>query len=297
MDVSIIIVSYNTVELTLQCIKSIVDKTKDIDYEIIVSDNCSYDNTVEKIKSLYPNVIILKNNKNLGFGAANNKALKKALGKYIFYLNSDTILLNNAVKLFYDYWESSTENLGAIGTKLLNSDMAYTHSGGNFPTYRTSLFYYSKTLLKTFLKNYLGINRKRSIANKYTDEIQYITGADLFLKNDEFAKFDERFFLYFEETDLQYKLVSNGKKIKIIEEPRIIHLEGGSNSKKNEYLKSFSFFESCKSNIIYLQKNLQLTKLKIRFLGNIICLILRINLNGEEKQNRVSEIKKLCNSY
>ena len=103
MDVSIIIVSYNTKSLIKNCINSIYKYTKDISFEIIVSDNGSIDGSVEMIKRDFPSVILIENNENLGFGAANNKGLALAKGKYILYLNSDTILLNNSVKFFYDY--------------------------------------------------------------------------------------------------------------------------------------------------------------------------------------------------
>lgn len=100
MDVSIIIVNYNTKELTRNCLRSIFDQTKDVDFEVIVSDNGSTDGSIEMIRAEFPQVILIENNANLGFGAANNRGLKIARGKYVFYLNSDTVLLNNAVKLF-----------------------------------------------------------------------------------------------------------------------------------------------------------------------------------------------------
>ena len=110
MQVSIIIVNYNTKELLNNCLKSIYKYTKDIDFEIIVSDNGSTDNSISMLKTEFPQVVIVDNGKNLGFGAANNKGLEIAKGKYIFYLNSDTLILNNAVKIFYDYFEAN-ENI------------------------------------------------------------------------------------------------------------------------------------------------------------------------------------------
>ena len=88
MDVSIIIVNYNTKNLTINCLSSIYEQTKDISFEIIVSDNGSTDGSIEMIKSNFTKVIVIENKENLGFGKANNRGLKVATGKYIFYLNN-----------------------------------------------------------------------------------------------------------------------------------------------------------------------------------------------------------------
>ena len=97
MDVSIIIVNYNTRDLLKDCLISIYKHTTEIDFEVIVSDNGSVDGSIEMLKQEFSQVVLIENNANLGFGTANNRGLAVARGKYIFYLNSDTILLNNAV--------------------------------------------------------------------------------------------------------------------------------------------------------------------------------------------------------
>ena len=145
MDVSIIIVNYNTKQLLADCLNSIYEQTKDINFEVIVSDNGSKDGSIEMLKADFPQVILIENNANLGFGAANNRGLAIAKGKYIFYLNSDTILLNNAVKYFFDYFEENgdKENIGALGGNLLNTQGYTTDSGGTF---------FWKTSFRIFLK-------------------------------------------------------------------------------------------------------------------------------------------------
>ena len=109
MDVSVIIVNYNTCEITKNCLKSVFEQTIGIEFEVIVSDNGSKDGSIEMIRTDFPQVIFIENNANPGFGTANNRALAVAKGKYVFYLNSDTLLLNNAVKIFFDYWENAAE--------------------------------------------------------------------------------------------------------------------------------------------------------------------------------------------
>lgn len=241
MDVSIIIVNYNTCSFIRNCLKSVFEQTKGIDFEVIVSDNGSKDGSIEMIKTEFPQVILIENNANLGFGAANNRGLKIAKGKYIFYLNSDTILLNNAVKIFFDYWEISPEKdkIGALGGNLLNEngDVAVSHI--KFPRPLSEIFWfimnvfsaYVKYVLKIFHINYRRIITE-NIGTYTTGEVECVSGADLFLKNNDLAFFDERFFLYFEETNLEWVMKKKDLLRLIIDGPRIVHLYGKSGNKK-----------------------------------------------------------------
>lgn len=258
MDVSIIIVNYNTKNLLRNCLTSIFEKTSDVLYEVIISDNGSTDGSIEMIKKDFPQVMLIENKSNLGFGRANNIARKKASGKYVFYLNSDTVLINNAVKLFYDYWELSTKNIGALGTQLLDQNLENNYSYGFFPSYLRSFvllinFILDSINLKTIFRKF----RKSKKISSYFGEVDYIIGADLFMKNNELADFDEQFFLYYEETDLQYNLSQNGYSRLLIEGPKIIHLSGASddNIKKRYSFRKLSSIYGWDSCLKYLKKN------------------------------------------
>src|SRR5574344_324590 len=140
MDVSIIIVSYNTCPLLYACLRSVYEHTAGVSYEVIVVDNKSNDGSAQMVARDFPQVHMIVNEKNIGFGAANNRGLDGARGKYIFYLNSDTILLNNAVKAFFDYFEAHDgERLGALGCNLTGRDGRVIHSCGTFPGFTLSL--------------------------------------------------------------------------------------------------------------------------------------------------------------
>ena len=129
MDVSIIIVNYNTKDLIKTCIDSIYGQTDQIKFEIIVVDNASKDGSQQMIKNEFPNVILIESPENMGFGKANNFGAKHASGKYLLFLNSDTILLNNAVRYFFDFSEQNNANkIGALGSILLDIDNNPTHS-------------------------------------------------------------------------------------------------------------------------------------------------------------------------
>ncbi|MBO6218706.1 MAG: glycosyltransferase family 2 protein [Treponema sp.] len=279
MDVSIIIVNYNTKQLLADCLNSIYEQTNGIEFEVIVSDNGSTDGSIEMLKNDFPQVAFIENNANLGFGAANNRGLKIAKGKYIFYLNSDTILLNNAVKIFFDYFEENgeKEKLGALGCMLVKKDGAAAISSDSFLGLEENFCYFLKdkfyllfsTYYKAF-KHYLFRYKlkevKKSPVVHQKGFVDFIIGADLFLRNDEFAKFDEHYFMYCEEVDLQYQMEKNNLTRKIIETPKIIHLEGGSSSRKIYEvldLASFTKIQTAISKIYFLKKNALFSPLRI----------------------------------
>lgn len=133
MDVSIIIVNYNTKQLLSDCLSSIKEKTFGIEYEVIVVDNDSTDGSQEMLRQDFQWVRLVESGENLGFGKANNLGMSVANGKYFFLLNSDTLLINNAVKHFFDYAESNSD-FGALGAILFGSDNKPCHSYGSFIT-------------------------------------------------------------------------------------------------------------------------------------------------------------------
>ncbi len=268
MDVSVIIVNYNTKQLLADCIRSIYKQTKGVSFEVIVSDNGSVDGSVQMLKNDFPSVVLVENNFNLGFGAGNNRGLVVAKGKYVFYLNSDTILLNNAIKYFYDYFEKNgkKDNIGALGSNLLNQDLQVIHSYGNFITSKSFLdellhTFYGMTKL-TIMALFLRRRKKRvlgtDVKDFYVGEVDYITGADLFLPNDSNAKFDERYFMYVEEVDLQYNLAKLNKKRLLIDGPKILHYQGSSSKKTQDLLRVHGTFSHIYNNIsrtYFLEKN------------------------------------------
>ncbi len=225
MDVSIIIVNYNTCQLTLGCIRSIYDKTKDINFETIVVDNASSDGSVAMIRKQFPQVLVIESQENLGFGKANNLGVKYAKGEFLLLLNSDTILLNNAVYEFWTYWNHCKDCcLGCLGSFLFSQDEVITHSYGQFPTFTQILTH--KFFHKNKIDHILVSNEK---------DVDYVTGADLFISRSNFLKvgmFSPLFFMYYEETWLQTQLKRMNLRRIIISSPKIIHLEGCSYKEK-----------------------------------------------------------------
>ena len=249
VHVSIVLVNYKTKELTINAIKSVIEKTKDIEYEIFVVDNDSQDGSVESIEEKFPHINIIKNPIIAGFGIANNIAIKEAKGKYIFCLNTDTLLINNAIKIMYDYMEKN-QNVAFCGGYLVDANMTPCPCGGNFPSLNEIFWKFGLlNFFPKYYKNYtLTIN---SDEEEFTNKIEYISGADLFCRKeilDKIGLFDENIFMYFEETDLCYRAKKAGYEIRFIPQAKIQHLEGKSCN--NMLLKK----QRCKKSEFYFFK-------------------------------------------
>jgi GT2 family glycosyltransferase len=249
MQVSIIIVSYNTNLLLKNCIDSILKHTYNIEYEIIVIDNASSDFTEQIITNLYPLVKFISLTKNYGFSKANNEGIKISKGEYVFFLNSDTILLNNAIDIYYSFYIENELKLkiGTIGSVLKDFNSQITNSYGYFPSIRSELYYLYCKLLK--------INNSNIITTPL--QVDYVIGASLFVKKshlNKFNNFDENYFLYYEETDMQYIFKLNKLNCFLIPGPEILHLEGGSDL-SNYKFSFFRFYHSYQSLFYYLNKN------------------------------------------
>ena len=233
MDVSIILVNYNTKEMTKECIDSIYAHTAGLSFEVILVDNASSDGSQEFF-SHDDRVRFIESGSNLGFGRANNLGLKSATGKYAFLLNTDTLLKNNAVKLFFDYAEAhSNEKFGALGCRLVDGEGQPAMSCGNF--LKIKMIFQTLTQHFGHVPDIYG--KKRMWGNNQSEavNVDYVCGADIFVNKqviDRFGAFDPDFFMYYEETEMQHRWGKNGYGSRLIDGPKIVHLEGGSFKKK-----------------------------------------------------------------
>lgn len=251
IDVSIIIVNYNSTELLKICINSIEKFTNSINYEIIVVDNSSMLGHVDELLKFHDRITLIKNDINRGFGAANNQGVEVANGKYILLLNNDTILFENSIKKVFDFAESLDGN-EIIGCKLLNEDKSVQKSVYDFPkllnVFTSNFFLYllfpkSKYFNKYHLMN-KGISR--------ITEVDVVTGAFIFMSRKSYevlGGFDERFFFYMDDTDLCYRHKHNNGKVIYFPETSIIHLKGKSAKgeswfkNKHQSISTIKFFQ------------------------------------------------------
>ncbi|MBD3809811.1 MAG: glycosyltransferase family 2 protein [Sulfuricurvum sp.] len=253
--ISIIIISYNTKDLLQNCIQSIVDKTESVGYEIIVVDNASTDGTQEIIRSNFPQIKFIANKNNIGFGAANNMGIKIAVGKYLFLLNPDTVLTNNAIKCFYDFMENPMhQNVWCCGAALVSKDLKPDITYSNFPSLWQVFFEFG---LHAIFRNYylekIAIGVPWNHINMDPFDVMVVSGADMFIRRsilDQIGYFDEDFFLYYEETELSWRAHQKGFLSKIIPSIKIIHI--GGQSTRNLNLKKIEIFET--SRFLFFKK-------------------------------------------
>lgn len=266
IDASVIVVSFNTCDLLRDCLHSVYEQTEGVSFEVIVSDNGSADGSVEMVKREFPQAVLVENRANLGFGTANNRGLDVARGEFVFYLNSDTLLKNNAIKCFLDFWKDhESENLGALGCNLIDAEGQWTESYNRFPQGRKIFMaglhhvaaFYVKNIMKLLR---LDFSKLRPIPHyeRVVGNVDYVVGADLFVRNTPDARFDENFFLYYEETDLQWRMAKKGLKRAIIDGPSVVHLIRGGRGRQDDVARygSFSMIQSEISKVYYTKKNI-----------------------------------------
>lgn len=244
MDVSVILVNYNTCKLTIEAIASVYKYTKKINFEIIVIDNDSFDDSEKEIKYNFPDVIFIKNNKNIGFGQANNKGMEIAKGKYFFLLNTDTYLLNNAIELFFDFMEIKENfTVAVVGGHLYKPNGDWSVSSGYFPNFK--LFVKGSFWRHFYKKEFYDKEVLRSVAvnDDHPYYVDYVSGANYFIKNEVVKKvggFNKKFFMYFEETELtlRIKKMIPESRVMVLPQASIVHIGQGSTL---ESIKSIKF--------------------------------------------------------
>jgi hypothetical protein len=266
MDLSIVIVSYNTKKITKDCLISInrsLTKTK-IKYEIVIADNGSEDGSHELLKQLSEDksshLVYFQTGKNLGFGRGNNFAVSKARGKYILLLNSDTVILNRAIEKLYNYYVVHEQDVQFLGAKLLNRDLTPQPSAAYF-------FSLPVVFAALFLKgDYYGLTR---FSPNKEQKVDWVSGACIMTKKSLFRRlggFDRDIFMYMEEVDLLYRAARLGCSTHFYPKAQIIHLGSASSTGKTfpilQVYKGFLYFYKKHRSIVHLALLHLLLKLK-----------------------------------
>jgi GT2 family glycosyltransferase len=245
MKLSIIIVNYNTYVLTKQTIESILTKSIDFDFEIILIDNASRDGSIDWLNEDYKYYIssekikVVINKENLGFSKANNIGIKKSKGDYILLLNSDTSIVGECLTSCVGYIEahnktSEKSTIGVLGCKVVLPDGTLDHAcKRGFPTPKASLYYLLKLHKKDAVK--YGQYDALYLGEDEVGEVDSLMGAFMLMPKrvlDEVGLLDEDFFMYGEDIDLCYRIKEAGYKVIYYPKVQIIHYKGGSSKKR-----------------------------------------------------------------
>ncbi len=279
---SIIVLSYNTKDVTLKCLESIkscyVKQLKIGEFEIIVVDNASTDGTIEAVKNVrlqtpehsdggQANLKLIENTENVGFSKGCNTGAKQASGRYLFFLNSDTQIKDTGLLEMVAYLEKN-ENVGIIGAKMVSTNGTHQASAGKF-----------YTLLNVFIMLFggerLGLLR---LSPQRLTSVDWVSGASLMIKKDLFTKllgFDEHFFMYVEDMELCFRVKKEGYKVIFYPDISIVHTQLGSSNREFAILqiyKGLSYFYKKHANILefYILRSMLFLKACLAFLTGIL---------------------------
>ncbi len=239
MDISIVILNYKSKGFTLNCIKSIKEADFGIlKYEIIVVDNNSDDAIGEILSWQYPEIKFIQNKDNLGMGGGNNIGIRQAVGNYVVIMNPDTIAFKDTFQILYDYMEAN-KDVGVVGPRQYNPDK----------TIQDSCYRWFNFLTPVFRRTPLG---KISWGKKDNDrvlmkdfkhdkiiKVDWLLGSFLFCRHEalkQVGSFDERYFMYFEDTDLSRRFWQKNWKVVYDPEAKIIHNHSRKSAETSWYL-------------------------------------------------------------
>lgn len=230
--VSVIMVNYNTRDLLLRCIESVVQNSRDCAHEIVVVDNASADGSAQAVASRFPTIKLIANSDNSGFAAASNQGAAVSAGNLLLFLNPDTIVHPEAIRRMRDF-VLSAESVGVVGCKLLNGDGTLQQSSWNdFPgigwCWKSALYLNSPKLCEPEV-------------DEGAVEVSHLLGACIMVRRELFQQlrgFDEKYFLYMEETDLCYRARKLGLRNYLLPSAAVVHLGQQSSLQAGDWTSS-----------------------------------------------------------
>lgn len=281
MDLSVVIVNWNTESLLRDCLRSVYDTVEGMTFEVIVVDNASSDGSVAMLKVEFPQVRRIENFENRGFAAANNQAFRVMTGRYALLLNSDTVLTGGAVRELYAFMEEHPEAVMACG-QLLNADGSKQNSIAAFPTLLS-------LLVNVPLLEILFPARYPSKRQEYRHPIEVDSGigACLIVRKsaiDGVGGLDERYFFFFEETDWARTMREAGWKIYHVPTARIYHFQGKSvgadvRSRIHFYRSRYLYFLKWESGAWPIAEVLIVMRLIVNWVFTGLGVVLTLGLN------------------
>lgn len=246
MKLSIAIVSWNTAEITRQCLNSVFAHPPEAPFEVWVVDNASTDDSVASIRASYPQVKLLTNETNVGFAAANNQAIRRCTGELVLLLNPDTIVHDGALTRLVQFMDAQPR-AGACGARLFNADGSLQHSCYPAPTL-------GRELLRMFHLDGRVRYRMDAWPIDAPREVEVLLGACILARREileTIGLMDERYFMYSEEVDLCYRIAQAGWKLYWVPGAEIVHLGGQS----TRQVRTEMFLRLYQGKLMYIRKH------------------------------------------
>jgi GT2 family glycosyltransferase len=259
VDVSVVIVNWNTRDVLRACLCSIFEQTREVSFETFIIDNASRDGSADMVRAEFPAVNLIANPDNRGFAAANNQGIRAASGRYVLLLNPDTIILDAAICRCVRYADAHPD-VGVIGCQVLEDDQRIQRTGFSFPN-PWNLFLIHSGLSKAFPRSRLFGKPELGWWERDTEQdLDVVSGMFMLVRREAIEQvgvLDEAYFVYGEETDWCYRFARAGWRRVFTPCARIVHLDGGGKSTSQVNVKMFVQLQ--KSTMIYLRKNLGYT--------------------------------------
>jgi len=294
MDLSIVIVNWNTKDLLRQCLASVYSAPPERSFEIWVVDNASSDDSVEMVETQFPQVNLIKSIQNLGFGKGNNLALEKCPGKQILLLNSDTEVQPGALEQLCTFLDEHPK-VGVAGARLIYPDGTPQTSCYPFPTLLREfwrLFHLDR------IKPY-GVYDQTQWDQNNPTEVEVIQGAAFLVRREvlnQVGFFDPDYFMYTEEVDLCYRIHKANWKLFWVPQAEIIHYEGQS----TKQIPVDMFLHLYKSKLQFFRKNYgNISAILYKFILGFASIV-RIGMGSLPKMNtspKVDSHKELTYNY
>jgi GT2 family glycosyltransferase len=258
LDVSVVIVSWNTCDILRGCLRSIFEQTRGLSFEVFVVDNDSHDKSAQMVQIEFPEVNLIVNAENRGFAAACNQGMRAASARFMLLLNPDTVILDNAISRCVQYADAHPD-VGVVGCQVLENEHRITPTGFSFPS-PMNIFLALSGLSRVFPRSRLFGRPEISWWDRMTEQdVDVVTGMFMLVRREAIAQvglMDESYFVYSEEADWCYRFAQAGWRRVFTPTAQIIHLDGGAKSTSQASTKMFVQLQ--KSAMIYHRKNLGL---------------------------------------
>lgn len=256
MDISVILVSYNTAELTKKALGHLFSSSGDLEMEVFLVDNASNDNSIEMVRREYPNVTLIENKKNVGFGRANNQILPFIHSRYVLLLNTDAFVEPDSIAKTVQYMDAHPQ-CGILGAKFLGRDGELQPSCRFFPTPWN--IFLARTGLDRFFKRAKMVD-DMSWDHASVRNCDWVPGCYFLVRKeviDQVGLFDPRYFLYYEEIDHCFAAKRAGWLVTFFPHTSVVHLGGESAKHEGEISSTSQQIESLQieSELLYFRKN------------------------------------------